>query len=71
MNRVIDTNVAIAANGRNTHASDSCQYRCIELLEEICNKSSKYRIFLDSNGLIFEEYSRAADKNYKSALSES
>ena len=30
---VVDTNVAIAANGRETHADHLCQLACMEKLE--------------------------------------
>lgn len=50
---VVDTNVAIAANGRRTHADDGCQLRCIEELEDIC---AERVVILDDGGLIFDEY---------------
>ena len=51
---VVDTNVAIAANGRDTHADLACQLDCIEKLETICREAV---IVLDDGDLIFEEYS--------------
>lgn len=51
---VIDTNVAISANGINTHVSDACQLACSELLancKSLC-------IAIDKTGLIMEEYSK-------------
>lgn len=51
---VIDTNVAISANGRDTHASPACQYACIELLED-CRQ---LHIAVDKLGLIMEEYAK-------------
>lgn len=50
---VVDTNVAIAANGRNTHADDECQLACVENLESIMRDGI---IAIDRDGLIFEEY---------------
>ena len=50
---VVDTNVAMAANGRDTHADLECQLNCIEELESICRESV---IVLDDGDLIFEEY---------------
>ena len=44
---VVDTNVAIAANGRNTHADYACRFDCNETLEAIC------RVILNSNELLF------------------
>jgi len=51
---VIDTNVAISANGINTHASINCQLACIELLENC----KKLYIVIDKAGLIMEEYAK-------------
>ena len=50
---VVDTNVAIAANGRNTHANNDCRLACIETLETICREDT---IILDNAHLIFDEY---------------
>ena len=50
---MVDTNVAMAANGRNTHADLACQYDCIEKLEAICHEAI---VVLDEGDLIFEEY---------------
>ena len=50
---VVDTNVAIAANGRNTHADEDCRLACIETLEAICRDET---IVLDHANLIFDEY---------------
>lgn len=50
---VVDTNVAIAANGRNTHADFACQLDCIETLETICREAV---VVLDDADLIFDEY---------------
>lgn len=52
---VVDTNVAVAANGRNTHASDECQLICIETLEKIIKSDS---IAIDDEGLIMSEYQK-------------
>jgi len=56
MNVVVDTNVAMAANGRNTHASLTCQYACTEFLEGLVSLRKRTRIVLDEQGLIFAEY---------------
>lgn len=58
MNVVVDTNVAIAANGRNTHASLPCQYQCIAFLEDLVSPEKRTHIVLDEHGLIFGEYSQ-------------
>lgn len=51
---VIDTNVAISANGINTHASLACQLACIELLANCENLP----IAIDEAALIMDEYAR-------------
>lgn len=53
---VIDTNVCISANGRDTHASSNCQLKCIEFLQEICSQKSRSRVFLDERGDILAQY---------------
>jgi predicted nucleic acid-binding protein len=50
---LVDTNVLISANGRETHADLQCQLACIEALEKIC---SEKKVLLDSIGLIMDEY---------------
>ncbi len=50
---VVDTNVAVVANGRNTHASEACQLRCITKLQEVVNAS---QIVIDDKGHILNEY---------------
>lgn len=52
---IVDTNVLVSANGRDTHADLSCQLACIDILEKI--KSTKI-LLLDCLGLILDEYSR-------------
>ena len=57
MKAVVDTNVAIAANGRNTHASLACQLACIEFLEKLVSAKYRTAIILDDLDLIISEYS--------------
>lgn len=57
MNVVVGTNVAIVANGRETHASLPCQYACTEFLENLIAPKKRSHIILDEQGLIFTEYS--------------
>ena len=52
-NIVVDTNVAIAANGKDTHADLVCQLACVEKLRAVCGNAA---ILLDDNSLIFDEY---------------
>ena len=51
---VVDTNVAIVANGGEmTHADPACQLCCIEKLESVVEENT---VAIDSMGLILEEY---------------
>lgn len=56
MKFAIDTNVAISANGRDTHAELKCQLRCLEFLQEIASSRSKMVVVLDEGGKIIKEY---------------
>lgn len=50
---LVDTNVAIVANGRSAQASSDLTRKCIDALQEITRGSG---LVLDDNGEIFEEY---------------
>lgn len=50
---VVDTNVPIVANGRDTHASSACRLIGIDFLEDLVAKG---RIAIDDRGVIFEQY---------------
>ena len=50
---VVDTNVARAANGRDTHADIRCRLRCAEKLRIVIEQDV---VALDDMYLIFEEY---------------
>lgn len=52
--KVIDSNVAIVANGRSPQASIDCELACIQLLE-CCDQLS---ICLDQTSLIMDEYAK-------------
>lgn len=52
---VVDTNVAIAANGRNTHADNQCRLACVEKLQDVVENQV---IAVDDQGAIVGEYSR-------------
>lgn len=58
MKAVVETNICIAANGRDTHASLKCQLTCVEFLEKLVSVQSHDQILLDEQGLIFDEYKR-------------
>jgi hypothetical protein len=55
MRRVVDTNVPIVANGRNSNASVDCRLAAIEFLQVLIGGG---RILLDLDGEIQEEYRR-------------
>ena len=50
---VVDTNVAIVANGRGTHADISCRLRCIAELQSLVKQGI---VVIDDRGLIVDEY---------------
>ncbi len=50
---VVDTNVAIVANGRGTHADLQCQRSCVERLATVVREEI---IAIDDAGLILAEY---------------
>ena len=52
---VVDTNVAIAANGRHTHADASCQLTCVQRLKSVAENEV---VAIDEAGSILEEYAR-------------
>ena len=52
---VVDTNVAIAANGRNTHADLRCQLACVKKLRSVVAGDV---VAVDNNGEIMAEYAR-------------
>lgn len=50
---VVDTNVAVVANGRETDADLQCQLSCIERLRSLTEREV---VAIDDGGLIFAEY---------------
>ena len=52
---VVDTNVAIVANGHDTHANEQCRLTCVETLERL---TTNEKIAMDDKGAILEEYAR-------------
>lgn len=52
---VVDTNVAVVANGRVTHADKNCQLACVEKLECVTERGV---IAIDDTGTILDEYAR-------------
>jgi hypothetical protein len=51
---VVDTNIPVIANGRDTHASPKCQLRAVEFLTKLVKDGCTT---VDKDGEIFEEYS--------------
>lgn len=54
--KVIETNVAISANGKNTHSSLECQLACVVFLNDVVAR--KELIAIDELGLMLEEYAK-------------
>ena len=52
---VVDTNVAIAANGRDTHADLPCQSTCVQTLRSLVAEGV---VAIDDGTLILDEYKR-------------
>ena len=52
---VMDTNVAVVANGKAPQAGGKCVETCITTLVEI---RDRHRVLLDEQGLILDEYRR-------------
>lgn len=52
---VVDTNVLVAANGRDTHVKIDCQSRC---MEELARLAAQEVVCVDDKGLIMGEYER-------------
>jgi hypothetical protein len=55
MTKVVDTNVAVIANGRDTHASDGCRLLAIDLLSNLVERE---RVVIDEAGAVLAEYAR-------------
>ena len=55
MRYVVDTNVAIAANGRDTHADLACQKACVSALRSLLEREV---VAIDDKYLIIDEYRR-------------
>ena len=51
---IIDTNVAVVANGKSEQASEDCEGTCISRLQEIT--SGKVKLVVDDQRRIIEEY---------------
>lgn len=55
MTFVVDTNVPIAANGRQTHADERCQLACVQRLRSLAAGDT---VAIDRAGLILNEYKK-------------
>ena len=51
---VVDTNVAVVANGSNEQADDACVERCVRVLKYIID--GRVCLLLDDGDQILEEY---------------
>lgn len=56
MNVVMDTNVAIVANGQADHVNDACRDACAQELKRI--QAKQCRLVMDCKGQILDEYKR-------------
>ena len=54
---VIDTNVAVVANGRDGQYDPQCRISCIDQLQAIVSKA-RNRLVIDTEGEIVDEYRR-------------
>ena len=52
---VVDSNVAIVANRRGTHADERCQLACVEKLESVVERDV---VAVDDGRAILEEYAK-------------
>ena len=50
---VVDTNVAVSANGRETHADERCQLECVRKLKAVAVGEV---VAIDDGGSILQEY---------------
>ena len=55
---VVDTNVAIVANGRETHADIRCQLTCVQRLKSLVAREI---VAIDDGNLILDEYKNHLD----------
>jgi hypothetical protein len=52
---VVDTNVAVVANGRDGDYNIDCRLACVEQIRSI-SQHARHRTILDNSGAILEEY---------------
>ena len=55
MTFVVDTNVAIAANGRGTHVDEQCQLACVQKLRSLVAQET---VAIDDRWLVLDEYKK-------------
>ena len=55
MTFVVDTNVAIVANGRGTHADKQCQSACVQKLRSLMKQET---VAIDDGWLVLDEYKK-------------
>lgn len=60
---IVDTNVAVVANGESAQASEKCEETCINRLERIMRGEMK--LILDADWIILDEYSRNLNSSGK------
>ena len=55
MTFAVDTNVAMAANGRKTHADEQCQLACVQELQSLVARET---VAIDDRWLVLDEYKK-------------
>ena len=60
---IVDTNVAVVANGKSEQASEECVDTCIGRLDQIIRGETK--LVLDADWIILDEYSRNLNSSGK------
>ncbi|MXW17909.1 MAG: hypothetical protein F4Z83_10245 [Gemmatimonadetes bacterium] len=56
---VVDTNVLVAANGRDTHVDEHCQLACVD---ELARLAREELVCVDDRGLIMREYEKRTSR---------
>ena len=54
MERIIDTNVPLTAAGEQASMGEECRQACVQILTDIY--ADKYKLVLDSSGIIIGQY---------------
>lgn len=66
--KVVDTNVAIVANGGDTHADVQCQLKCVRKIRFLVKEGI---VAIDDKNLIIDEYRRHLDSSGEPGVGDS